>query len=95
MELLKELQNAADYFQFRGFTSGNEEVLIAIEKLKLNDYLFVEDMYFRCAPTCDIEKLFITEYSEEDEAEVEKLNSQLATVINNTYSALSKIYENT
>lgn len=63
----------------------------AAEKIERNDFSFVESLWVRYAPTCDIDDLFITEYALEQEQEVNELNRQLAEAANKLFVLLERV----
>lgn len=93
VELKKSLLVASEYFLQRGILEWANEASEAISKIENNDYSFVENLWLKYAPTCDIDDLIITIYEPEDEAKVNELNQGLADIANRTFALLDK-YKN-
>ncbi|WKD48219.1 hypothetical protein [Microbulbifer spongiae] len=90
-ELKIALLEAASYFRSRGIPDWELEAQGAANKIKNDDFSFVEDLWIRYAPTCDIDDLLITEYAAEDEERVNKLNTQLAEIANKVFALLERV----
>jgi hypothetical protein len=84
------LAEAVEYFDSRGFHQWAEEAEKSIDCIEKNDFSFIDSLMFRYAPTCEVEELFITEYTLEQEEIVNKINSELADVVNSVYGALER-----
>ncbi|WP_444898169.1 hypothetical protein [Microbulbifer sp. SSSA005] len=89
-ELKIALFEAASYFRSRGISAWELEALKAIKKIESNDFSFLEDLWIKYAPTCDIDDLLLTEYAAEDEDKVNKLNTQLAKIANEVFALLER-----
>lgn len=62
--LRRSLDSARDYLDARGETLWAERMTSAPDMISRDDLSFVDDLYLRVAPTCEIENLFITEPKE-------------------------------
>ncbi|WP_444915930.1 hypothetical protein [Microbulbifer sp. TRSA007] len=85
------LFEAASYFRSRGIREWELEALGAVNKIERNDFSFLEDLWIKYAPTCDIDDLLVTEYATEDEDKVNKLNTQLAEIANKVFALLERV----
>ena len=90
-ELRNALKAAADYFAQTGNFEWESEARESLNKMENNDLSFVEDLWLKYAPTCDIDDLLITDYEPEDEPKVNELNEKLAEIANSTFAALEKV----
>jgi len=88
--LTKTLKAAAEYFSQRGIADWELEARDAIQKIENNDFSFIESLWLKYAPTCDIDDLLITDYKPEEEKAVNELNDKLAEIANSTFAALDK-----
>jgi len=90
--LRRSLNNARDYLNASGESLWTNRMTLALDMIRRNDLSFVNDLYSRVAPTCEIENLFITEPKEqrppvtEDQANI--INNELADIINELSAAL-------
>ena len=97
--LRRSLDAARDYLNARGETLWTNRMTSALDMINRNDLSFVDDLYLRVAPTCEIENLFITEPKEqrppmtEDEANI--VNDELADIINELSAALEAFLDRT
>ncbi|WP_444946551.1 hypothetical protein ACJJIP_07450 [Microbulbifer sp. VTAC004] len=90
-ELKIALLEAASYFRSRGIPEWELEALGAVNKIERNDFSFLEDLWIKYAPTCDIDDLLVTKYATEDEDKVNKLNTQLAEIANKVFALLERV----
>lgn len=88
------LVKAAKYFEKRSLDEWSFEVNHALQQLEKSDYSFVESLWLKYAPTCEIDDLIIIDYSQEDEDLANQLNDELAEVANEAFSALDKFKNN-
>jgi hypothetical protein len=95
--LKKRLRDAHALFEKRGIYDWASLTKRALEKIKNDDYSFVEELWLKFAPTCDIDDLMITMPQLHDpplsEEEANKLNDELALIANETFAALEKVKE--
>ena len=91
IELRNALNAAADYFAQTGNFEWEGEARESLNKMENNDLSFVENLWLKYAPTCDIDDLLITDYKPEDEPKVNELNEKLAEIANSTFAALDKV----
>ncbi len=95
--LRRSLDSAKDYLDARGEASWTDRMTSALNMIDRNDLSFVDDLYSRVAPTCEIESLFITEpkgqQSPMTEDQVNIVNNELADIINELTAALEPFWE--
>jgi len=89
-ELKNVLKNAAEYFSNREYSIWEKEALDAIECINKEDFSFVEKLWLKYAPTCEIDDLIITNYDPDEEEKVNELNAQLAEIANTVFNVLDK-----
>lgn len=89
-KLAAALDEAAKYFDSRGFSTWAAEARESIVRLNNGDVETINYLCLKYAPTCQVEELFITEYEQKNEPKVVELNESLAKVINFTYAALER-----
>ncbi|EKE69438.1 hypothetical protein [Gallaecimonas xiamenensis] len=85
------LLEAADHFRVRGISEWESEARDAVNRLENDDLSFVEKMWLKYAPTCEVEDLLITDYEVEAENEVNILNAQLAEIANKVFWLLDSV----
>ena len=90
-EIEVSLHEASSFFNKMGYVEWESEVQNALEKLKSEDYSFVESMWLRYAPTCAIDELIITNYKPEDEDKVNRHNEELAKISNRLFNQLENL----
>ena len=90
-KLKNALIEVADYFETRGISDWECEARESAKKIERGDFSFVERLWLKYAPTCDVDNLLITEYSPEQEARVSELNSQLAELANKLFALLERV----
>ncbi|WP_144395653.1 hypothetical protein [Pleionea sediminis] len=90
-ELKTALNDAAEYFGSRGITDWRSEALKAVQMLESGDLSFVESLWLKYAPTCDIDDLLIINADPEDEDKVNSLNAELAKIANRTFAILDRL----
>lgn len=90
-ELKTALNNAAEYFGSRGITDWRSEALKAVQMLENGDLSFVERLWLKYAPTCEIDDLLIIDAAPEDEDKANALNDELAEIANSTFAILDRI----
>ncbi len=90
LELKQSLEKALALFESCGFSEWVHESSESLRKLEQGDFSFVEPMWLRCAPTCEIDNLFSINASEEEQENANKLNNELASVANSLFAALDK-----
>ena len=89
-DLKSALSKAADYFGKRGISDWQSEALNAIDKIEDHDFSFVEDLWLKYAPTCDIDDLLIIDAAPEDEDNANALNDELGEIANSTFAILDR-----
>lgn len=89
-ELKIALAEAADYFDSRSISEWASEARETVKQVEQGDFSFVECLWVKYAPTCDIDDLLITEYSPDQEEKVNELNSQLAKVANKLFALFER-----
>lgn len=89
-ELKIALIEAADYFKSRSIPGWESEAREAAKKVENNDFSFIESLWIKYAPTCDIDDLLITDYEPENEDEVNRLNGKLAEIANKLFALLER-----
>ncbi|MEN8258064.1 MAG: hypothetical protein ABFS09_09425, partial [Thermodesulfobacteriota bacterium] len=71
----------------------------ASNKLINNDFSFLEELWLKFAPTCDIDDLLIIMPQSHNppltEEEANELNEELAVIANETFSAIERVKEMT
>ncbi|MBV1907814.1 MAG: hypothetical protein KUG78_00740 [Kangiellaceae bacterium] len=90
-DLKNALDNAAKYFGKRSISDWRDEALKAVQMLENNDFSFVESMWLKYAPTCEIDELLIIDAAPEDEERANSLNDELAEVANRTFAILDRL----
>ena len=90
-DLKRALSKAADYFGKRGISDWQSEALNAIDKIENHDLSFVEGLWLKYAPTCEIDELLIIDAAPEDEVQANALNDELAEIANSTFAILDRI----
>jgi hypothetical protein len=58
--LIKRIRDAHALFEKRGIDDWASLTRKALEKIETDDYSFVEELWLKFAPTCDIDDLLIT-----------------------------------
>ena len=93
--LIKRIRDAHALFEKRGIDDWASLTKKALEKIEADDYSFVEELWLKFAPTCDIDDLIITMPQLHDpplsEEEANELNDELALIANETFAALEKV----
>jgi hypothetical protein len=85
------LTESRDYFKKREFSNWVTLMDESLVKLRNQDYSFVHGLWLKFGDTCDVDDLLITDYAEEDEALINKLNFELSEVAKNLFWMLDKI----
>ena len=89
-ELKQNLEKALTLFERRGFVEWASEMADALFKLKNQDFSFVEPLWLKCGPTCEIDDLYLVNVQEKDQDSANQLNDELAQITNSLFASLDK-----
>jgi hypothetical protein len=96
--LLSALEVSRDYLKSRDENKWVEKMEHAIRCIKKDDLSFVDNLYSKVAPTCEIENLFITEPEDQSppisEEDANRINSEFAEIINELSNSLQPYWSN-
>ena len=90
LELKQSLEKALSLFENRAFDEWVHEISESLRKLESRDFSFIEPLWLKCAPTCEIDDLYLIDVSEKEQENATKLNDELAKVANSLFAALDK-----
>ena len=90
LELKQSLEKALSLFENRAFDEWVHEISESLRKLESRDFSFIEPLWLKCAPTCEIDDLYLIDVSEKEQENATKLNDELAKVANSLFAVLDK-----
>ena len=90
-----QLEEAKRLFTNQGYHDWIEEVDDALKRMDRNDFSFLERLWLKFAPTCEIDDLIIIapHYHSPPltQEQADELNDELASVANSTFAAIERI----
>jgi len=89
-KLKQSLEKALSLFENRAFDEWVHEISESLRKLESRDFSFIEPLWLKCAPTCEIDDLYLIDVSEKEQENATKLNDELAKVANSLFAVLDK-----
>ena len=90
-----QLETAKRLFEKQGYYDWTKEVSDALDQMNQDDFSFLERLWLKFAPTCDIDDLIIIaphlHVPPLTPEQADELNDELAKVANETFAAIERV----